>query len=84
MEFEKREFNFLYRGSEKKSQYTEEYEKLLLDCIAGNQILFVSTDEVQAMWRFTDPIVKAWQKDWVPLKSYVPVIELGSTPLMPR
>jgi len=46
----------------------------LLDCILGEQTLFVSTDEVKAMWRFIDPIVKTWKKgvDVIPLHIYAP------------
>jgi glucose-6-phosphate 1-dehydrogenase len=72
MEAEERVFEFDLRRSERKSQYTEEYEKLLLDCIAGDQTLFISSDEVSAMWRFADPIVNAWKKGAVPLHRYVP------------
>jgi glucose-6-phosphate 1-dehydrogenase len=64
--------NFYYRDVADRVQYVEEYEKLLLDCIYGNQILFVSTDEIRAMWRFIDPIWKSWQKGVVPLKQYTP------------
>lgn len=46
------------------------YEKLLLDAIVGDQTLFVSTDEVRAMWRFIDPIVQAWEKNQVVLQTY--------------
>lgn len=69
---EKRTFDFLYRGSEKKTQYVEEYGKLLLDCIAGDQTLFISTDEVRAMWNFIDPIIGAWGRNAVPLLLYEP------------
>lgn len=62
--------NFYFRDVADRVQYVEEYEKLLLDCIYGNQLLFVSTDEIKAMWRFTDPIWQAWQEDIVPLKRY--------------
>ncbi len=72
MELEERIFEFDLRKTERKSQYTEEYEKLLLDCIAGDQTLFVSSKEISAMWRFIDPIIKAWQKSAVPLWRYAP------------
>ncbi|MBI2013844.1 MAG: glucose-6-phosphate dehydrogenase [Candidatus Colwellbacteria bacterium] len=49
-----------------------EYEKLLLDCIYGDQTLFTSTEEVRAMWRFIDPIIAAWEANAVPLKFYKP------------
>lgn len=69
---EKEKLSFLFRDQRKKSQYIEEYEKLLLDCILGNQILFVSTDEVQAMWKFIDPIISEWEKNKVGLIKYKP------------
>jgi glucose-6-phosphate 1-dehydrogenase len=53
-------------------QYVAEYEKLLLDAIRGDRTLFVSTEEVQAMWKFTDVFVQAWNKGAVPLKAYEP------------
>jgi glucose-6-phosphate 1-dehydrogenase len=72
MELEERTFDIDLRQGARKSQYTEEYEKLLLDCIKGDQTLFVSSREVAAMWRFVDPITKGWQKGIVPLRRYAP------------
>lgn len=69
---EERTFDFLLRSGEKRSQYVEEYEKLLLDCIIGDQALFISTEEVKAMWKFIDPIIRAWRKRVIPLKEYQP------------
>ncbi len=71
-ELEERKFNFLLRENSKKSQYVEEYEKLLLDAIQGDQTLFVSTDEVKEMWRVIDPITEAWNEDEIPLNAYTP------------
>ncbi len=72
MELEKRSFTFEFRNDAHHSQYTEEYEKLLLDCIADDQTLFVSSDEIEKMWKFVDPIVKGWKEGLVPLKRYRP------------
>jgi glucose-6-phosphate 1-dehydrogenase len=36
------------------------YERLIMDVIRGNQTLFMRGDEVEAAWRWTDPIVQAW------------------------
>jgi len=47
-----------------------EYAQLILDIIAGDQTLFVSSQESNAMWQFIDPIITAWQKNLVPLKIY--------------
>lgn len=70
--FEERSLNFDFREGGARTQYTEEYEKLILDCIAGDQTLFVSSEEIRAMWRFTDPFIEAWQRKLVPLKHYAP------------
>ena len=72
MELEEQTFEFNLRKGRQKMQFVEEYEKLLLDCIGGNQLLFVSTDEVKAMWRFIDPIIDGWKRNLVPLHTYTP------------
>ncbi|MDQ0319199.1 glucose-6-phosphate 1-dehydrogenase [Pararhizobium capsulatum DSM 1112] len=36
------------------------YERLLLDVIRNNQTLFMRRDEVEAAWKWVDPILKAW------------------------
>ena len=69
---EPREFTFFLYEKTEKVQYVEEYAKLLLDAIAGDQTLFVSTDEVAAMWRFIDPVTDAWAEGAVALESYTP------------
>ncbi|HVO28432.1 MAG TPA: decarboxylating 6-phosphogluconate dehydrogenase, partial [Candidatus Paceibacterota bacterium] len=70
--FEERTLNFDFREGGPHAQYTEEYEKLILDCVAGDQTLFVSSGEVRAMWRFIDPFIAAWGKGMVTLHSYQP------------
>ncbi len=72
MELEKRALGFEFRRSGEHSQYTEEYEKLLFDCVSDDQTLFVSSGEIKAMWRFIDPIIAGWQKGTVPLMRYEP------------
>lgn len=69
---EPRTLEFSLRGEVSKTQYVEEYEKLLLDAIYGDQTLFVTTEEVSAMWRCMTPILMGWQKDLVPLHFYPP------------
>ncbi|MFZ2804149.1 MAG: glucose-6-phosphate dehydrogenase [Patescibacteria group bacterium] len=71
-EVEERSLDLTLREPSARTQYVEEYEKLLMDCIVGDQTLFISTDEVKAMWAFTDPIVEAWAKDEVPMGTYKP------------
>ncbi len=69
---ERREFHYMMRETSARMQYVEEYAKLLLDCIRGDQTLFISTSEVRAMWRFVDPILEAWREGVVPLVEYAP------------
>jgi len=69
---EKRQLDFLLRETGSRSQYVEEYEKLLLDGFLGDQTLFVDKDEVKAMWRYIDPIIEGWGKNLVPLETYAP------------
>jgi glucose-6-phosphate 1-dehydrogenase len=39
----------------------EAYERLLGDVLAGNPTLFMRRDEVEAAWRWIDPILAAWE-----------------------
>ena len=40
----------------------EAYERLLLDVIRGNQTLFMRRDELEAAWKWVDPIRQAWDR----------------------
>jgi glucose-6-phosphate 1-dehydrogenase len=60
----------------KEKNRAEDYEKLMYDCIMGDQTLFVSSKEVIAMWKFIDPILKAWKRGVVPLNTY----KIGTLP----
>jgi len=46
------------------------YERLLLDVIRSNPTHFMRLDEVEAAWRWVDDIVRAWDENLVPMKSY--------------
>ncbi len=47
------------------------YERLLLDAIQGDPSLFIGQDEIEASWRFIDPILQAWREnDGAPLPAY--------------
>jgi glucose-6-phosphate 1-dehydrogenase len=51
------------------------YQKILLDCISGDQTVFTSTAEVMAEWKFISPIVEKW-RDTKPI-----VYQKGINPL---
>ena len=37
------------------------YERLLLDCMKGDQTLFARQDGIESMWSVVDPIIKRWE-----------------------
>jgi glucose-6-phosphate 1-dehydrogenase len=41
----------------------EAYERLLLDCLQGDQTLFTRNDEVIEQWRYVTDILDAWDKN---------------------
>ncbi|MGH9806043.1 MAG: glucose-6-phosphate dehydrogenase [Terriglobia bacterium] len=47
------------------------YERLLTDVIRGDQTLFMRRDEVEAAWRFVDPIMEGWQEFYSTPHAYV-------------
>ncbi len=38
------------------------YERLLMDVVRGNQTLFMRRDEVEAAWRWIDPVLDSWKE----------------------
>jgi len=53
-----------------KVRSPDAYERLILDVIRGNQTLFMRRDEVEAAWRWIDPIADAWEEAGEAPKSY--------------
>jgi len=41
----------------------EAYQRLLLDCMLGDQTLFTRQDDVEVSWRLLTPILQAWEQD---------------------
>jgi glucose-6-phosphate 1-dehydrogenase len=46
------------------------YERLLMDVVRGNSTLFMRRDEVEAAWRWVEPILHAWEASGEAPKSY--------------
>ena len=40
----------------------EAYQRLLLDCMLGDQTLFTRQDDVEVCWRLLEPVLQSWQK----------------------
>ncbi|MBE9009882.1 glucose-6-phosphate dehydrogenase [Pseudanabaenaceae cyanobacterium LEGE 13415] len=54
----------------------EAYDRLLLDCMMGDQTLFTRSDEVEAAWRVVTPALSAWEAPTDP--SLIPQYEAGT------
>ncbi len=52
------------------TRLSEAYERLLLDCIQGDQTLYLRGDAVEATWTFIDPILQAWRDPQAKLYGY--------------
>ena len=48
----------------------EAYERLLMDVVRGNQTLFMRRDEVDAAWKYIDPILDHWLESTDAPKAY--------------
>ena len=57
-DLEPRDLKFNYKKT--GIQDTGEYDKVLLDCMRGDQTLFTSTAEVHLAWKYITPILKNW------------------------
>ncbi len=56
------DMSFAETLGEDSADIPDAYERLIMDVIRGNQTLFMRGDEVEAAWRWTDPIIEAWQE----------------------
>lgn len=70
MVVEQKRFLLNERDQSVRTQYVEEYERLLLDVFNGDQTFFVSASEIPSLWRFADPFVSLWRADAVELVPY--------------
>jgi glucose-6-phosphate 1-dehydrogenase len=53
-----------------KARALDAYERLLMDVVKGNLTLFMRRDELDAAWRWIDPIRAAWDHEGDRPKSY--------------
>jgi glucose-6-phosphate 1-dehydrogenase len=58
-------------GTSFLSQSPEAYERLILDAMRGDPLLFTRNDEIEALWGIIDPILESWAQDTTtPLAQY--------------
>lgn len=53
-----------------KTPSLDAYERLLMDIVKGNLTLFMRRDELDAAWRWIDPIRQAWEEQGDRPKTY--------------
>jgi len=54
--------NFRYRSVFDVAM-PEAYQRLLLDCMLGDQTLFTRYDDVEISWRLLSPVLQSWEKE---------------------
>ena len=69
------EMDFRY-GSSFGVTTGDAYDRLLLDCMIGDQTLFTRADEVEAAWRVITPALSAWEAPTDP--ALIPQYEAGT------
>ena len=56
------EMKFLY-SDVIEGELPDAYERLLLDCMLGDQTLFIRHDDMEVAWSLITPVLKAWESD---------------------
>lgn len=59
---EPKRLSFSFSEGALEREIPNAYERVLYDCLRGDQTLFASTEEVKAEWRFITPILEEWGK----------------------
>lgn len=60
------DMEFHFRDSFGDGALPDAYERLLMDALNGDASLFTRSDEIEAAWRFIDPILKGWASPHAP------------------
>jgi glucose-6-phosphate 1-dehydrogenase len=68
MKIEEKDLSFSYKDFNNEDSPLP-YERVLYDCIRGDQTLFASTEEVEASWKWITPIIDSFSK--IPLVQYM-------------
>lgn len=60
-EHQQKILSFSYETSKFENEVPDAYERVLFDCVRGDQTLFASTAEVEYSWKFITPILEKWK-----------------------
>ena len=44
------------------TRYPDAYERLLMDTVRGDPVLFMRRDEVEAAWTWVEPVLDGWAR----------------------
>ncbi len=69
-ELRKVKMTFSYQQDFADSSNHDAYERVLVDAIRGDHLLFATRDEVMASWRLLQPIISYWESTSKDLKIY--------------
>lgn len=64
--------NLAFDYSRSKDELLEAYQRVLLDALNGDQTLFTKSDDVEAEWKFVDPIMSYWETEQIKPELYEP------------
>lgn len=70
--YEVKPVNLSFRYSDLTDQYiADAYERLILDCMSGDNMLFMQGEATEETWKFVQPILDYWENDGeAPLYGY--------------
>lgn len=68
--FTPRDMNLAYREHAEEAAAPDDYERLLLEAMAGDQTLFLGDFEMRFLWDYLSPLLKAWEVPGAPLHLY--------------
>lgn len=72
---EPKRLTFTYADGGENVIIPNAYERVLHDCIIGDQTLFISTEEIEAQWNFIESVLESWKS--IPLRVYTRGAEPG-------
>ena len=53
-----------------KAPLKDSYERLLVDALNGDALLFMREDEIDAAWRVVDPLLAYWRNEPADFSNY--------------
>jgi glucose-6-phosphate 1-dehydrogenase len=59
-----------YSYSDTYNHLPDAYERLLIDCMMGDQSLFTRSDEIEASWKYVTNILDLWRSERMPIAHY--------------